>query len=325
MNKRERVRAALDGRSVDRVPFTMWRYYYQQVQTTEGLVRSTLDFGRRYNLDLILLAPGPYYMAEGWGVDVRSFSTDDTASYIASPTIARVSDWRDLPALDVPASSLRREIEAVRQLRAQLGEEDAPFVVPIYSPLTTADFLCNGRIVEDVQSFSNDLREGLEVIASATGAFGRACLDAGADGYVFVSALAGQNKMRKRAYRDFGEAYDQQVLAQLRGAEIRLLHLTAERPFFDLAVRYPVQAVCWETWKSDPSIADARNQFRGALMGGLNPLTFASGSENDVRNQITDAIEQSGGWRFLLSPSGPLPTDSRDELLATVHQALVEL
>ena len=60
-------------------------------------------------------------------------------------------------------------------------------------------------------------------------------------------------------------------------------------------------------------------------MGGLNPLTFSGGSEDDVRHQIADVVDQSGGWRFLLSPSGPLPTDSRDELLATVHQTLVEL
>ena len=325
MDKRERVQAALDGRSVDRVPFTMWRHYYYQAQTTDGLVRSTLDFGRRYNLDLIVLAPGPYYMAEGWGVDARSFSTDDTAPYIAGPTIRQVSDWRNLPELDVPSSSLTREIEAVRQIRAQLSAEDAPLVVPIYSPLATADFLCNGRIIQDVQSFSNDLREALEVIASATGEFGEACLDAGADGYVFMSPLAGLDKMRKRAYRDFGQAYDLQVLDRVRRAEIRLLHLSAERPFFDLAARYGVQAVCWETWRSDPSIADARSQFRGALMGGLNPLTFSGGSENDVRQQIADAVEQSGGWRFLLAPSGPLPTDSRDALLAAVHQTLVEL
>jgi uroporphyrinogen decarboxylase len=303
----------------------MWRHYYLQAQTTEGLVRSTLGFARRYSLDLIVLAPGPYYMAEPWDVDARSFSTDDTAPYIASPTIARVSDWRNLPRVDVPGCSLKREIEAVRQIRAQLGNDDAPLVVPIYSPLTTANFLCNGRIVEDVQSFSNDLRAALEVIADATGEFGRACLDAGADGYLFVSTLAGQNKIRKRAYRDFGQAYDQRVLDRLQGAEIRLLHLTAEHPFFDLATRYGVQAVCWETWQSDPSISDARNQFRGSLMGGLNPQTFCSGSENDVRQQIVDAVEQSGGWRFLLSPSGPLPTDSRHELLSTVHQALVEL
>jgi uroporphyrinogen decarboxylase len=309
---------------VDHVPFAIWRHFYYQAQTANGLAQSTLDFYHRYNVDLIVLAPSPYYMAEGWGADVRSFSTDDTAPYIVSPTVARLSDWRDLPALDVSGSSLDREVEAVRQIRAQLGEDDAPLIVPLYSPLTTADLLCNGRIIEDVQSFSNDLRSALEVIANATSEFASACLDAGADGFVFVSRLAGQEKMRKRAHRDFGEQYDLQVLNRLGGAAIRILHLSVERPFFDLASRYPVQAVCWETWRADPSLSAASNQFRGTLMGGLNPLTFSGGSVDDVRQQIADAIEQTGGWRFVLAPSGPLPTDSREELLSAVYQIVAE-
>jgi uroporphyrinogen decarboxylase len=324
MNKRERVYAALDGRSVDRVPFTMWRHFYYQAQTANGLAQSTLDFYRRYNLDLIVLAPGSYYMAEGWGADVRSFSTDDTAPYIVSPRVARVSDWRHLPALEVADSSLVREVEAVGQIRSQLGKEDAPLIVPLYSPLTTADLLCNGRIIEDVQTFSNDLRAALGAIADATSQFALACLDAGADGYMFISRLASQDKMRKRAYRDFGEQYDLQVLNRLRGAEIRILHLGIERPYFDLASRYPVGVVCWETWRADPSLSAASNQFRGALMGGLNPMTFSSGSVDDIQQQIADAIEQTGGWRFVLAPSGPLPADSREEMLAAVHQTVVE-
>jgi uroporphyrinogen decarboxylase len=325
MNKRERVQAALDGRNVDRVPFAIWRHFYYQAQTALGLARSTLDFYRGYNTDLIVLTPGPFFLAEPWGVDVRSFSTDDTAPYIASPTVVRVSDWRNLSARAVSGSSLDREIEAVKRIRSQLDQEDAPLVVPLYSPLTTADWLCNGRIVEDVQTFSNDLRAALGVIADLTSEFALACLDAGADGYMFVSRLAGQEKIRRRAYRDFGLQYDLQVLDRLKHAEIRILHLGVERPFFDMVPRYPVQAVCWETWRADPSLSAASNQFRGALMGGLNPMTFSSGSVDDIRQQVADAVEQTGGWRFILAASGPLPTDSREELLAAVHQVVVEL
>jgi uroporphyrinogen decarboxylase len=302
----------------------MWRHFYFQAQTAEGLARSTLDFYRRCNADVIMLAPGPFYMAEGWGIDVRSFSTDDVAPYLVGPAVQRTTDWRQLPEIDVPNSSLRREIEAVRQVRAQLGEEDAPLVVPLYSPLTTADMLCNGRVTQDMRSFSNDLRSALQVIAVGTAQFAQACLEAGADGFVFVSQLAGQDKMRTREYRDFGQQFDLQVLNPLKGAAIRILFLDTERPLFDLVDRYPVHAVCWQTWRSDPSFSAASRQVRVALMGGLNPLTFSNGSAEDVRGQISDAIAQTGGWRFLLSPTGPLPTDLRDELLAAVYETISE-
>jgi uroporphyrinogen decarboxylase len=323
MNKRERVLAALEGRSVDRVPLTMWRHFYLQAQTAEGLARSTLDFYRRYDMDLIVLVPGPFYMAEGWGADVRSFGTDDVAPHLGSPAVPRATDWRQLSELDVPNSSLRREIEAVRLVRAQLNNDDAPLIVQIPSPLTTANMLCSGRIIQDMRSFSSDVRSALQLIATATRPFAAACLEAGADGYLFFSRLANRDEVRAREYRTFCLEYDLQVLDPLESAEIRILHLESESPYFDFADRYPVQAVCWETWRSEPSLAAAGSRFRGALMGGLNPLTFSGGAVADVREQVADAIAQTGGWRLLLSPSGALPVESRDELLAAVKQVLL--
>jgi uroporphyrinogen-III decarboxylase len=113
------------------------------------------------------------------------------------------------------------------------------------------------------------------------------------------------------------------VANELSDAEIRILLLEGEHLFFELADRYPVQAVCWETWRSDPSLAGASRQVQCALMGGINPTTFVSGSVNDIRGQIADAVAQTGGWRFMLSPSGSLSPDARPELLASVR-ALIQ-
>ena len=173
-----------------------------------------------------------------------------------------------------------------------------------------------------MRSFSNDLRSALDVIAAATEQFAMACLDAGADGFVFVTQLAEKDKMRAREYRDFGQQFDLLVLEALKHVPIRILHFDSEHPLFELADRYPVQAVCWATWHSDPSLANARRQTRRTLMGGLNPTTFASGSQVDVQDQVEDAIAQTEGWQILISPSGPLPPDSRAELLSAVYEIL---
>ena len=322
MDKRERILAALNGERVDRVPFTMWRHFYLQCQTAKGLSQATLDFYRRYDIDLVVLRPGPFYMAEGWGLDVRSFGTDSIPPQIVRPTVERTSDWRYLPEIDVRTTSLHREIEAVRLLREQL--DDVSLVICLPSPLDTADMLCNGRIVEDIRSFSSDLRSGLQVIAEATREFALACMEAGADGFVFTSTLASKERLRAREYRDFGQPFDLQVLNPLHDATIRILALAGERLFFDLADRYPVQAVLWETWRADPSMAAARRQVRCGLMGGLNPATFVGGSVEDIKAQVLEAVEQTGGWHVVIALSGPLPPDSRTDLLAEVRQVVEE-
>ena len=325
MNKRERIGAALAGRSVDRVPFCLWRHFYLQDRSAKNLSRGTLDFYRRFGTDLIVLAPGPFYVAEAWGLDLRSFGTDDVAPYLVEPYIERATEWRRLPGLDLAQSSLQREIEAVRLTRAGLGEEDVPLIVRIPSPLATADQLCNGRIRDDIRSYSNDVRLALEAIADVTARFALACLEAGADGYLFVTPFASRERMRSREFRDFGLEYDLQVLKRLRTATVRILQFEVEHPFMDLVSRYPTYAVCWDTWRADPSMSTAREQLKGALMGGLNPLCFSDGASDDVRSQIVDAIEQTGGWKLIISPTGPVPANSHPEVLSAVGQVLEDL
>jgi uroporphyrinogen decarboxylase len=258
-------------------------------------------------------------MAEAWGADVRSFSRDQIAPYIVGPIVERVSAWRQLPELEVAESSLAREIEAVRRVRAEL-HEDVPLLVPLYSPLMTADVLSNGRIVEDVRTFSSDLRVGLQAIAEGTSRFGRACLDAGADGAILITDMASAARMRRREYRDFGQEFDLAVWNALQSSEIRIHLLQGGQLFFDTVDRFPIHAVCWDTWRSDPSLASAAAQVRLALMGGINPSTFAGGTAQDLEEQIREALDQTGGWRLILAPSGPLAPDARPELLSTASR-----
>lgn len=324
MNKRERVLTALNGRPVDQIPFTLWRHHYAQDRVSNGLARATLDFYRRFDPDLIVMTPGPFYMAEAWNMDIRSFGSDEIAHYIVSPTIKRATDWRHLHELDIHASSLAREIEAVRLTKAQLTPDDAPLMVTLFSPLTTADILTDGRAVEDLRSFSNDLRSGLAIIAQATGRFARACVEGGADGFILVNRMASQERIRRREYRDFVQEFDLQVLEPLANqAQILVLSLEGQNLLFDAVNAYPVQAVHWETWRADPSIASARRQVRCGLMGGLNPATFVNGSVRHIQEQIADALAQADSRQILIAPSGPLPPNAQDELIASVRKTIL--
>jgi uroporphyrinogen decarboxylase len=301
----------------------MWQHFYLQSQTAEGLARSTIDFCRRTCPDLAVLAPSPFYLIDAWGADVRSFSSDDVPPYLAHAFVTRPTDWRGLPEPEVMAGSLRREVDALRQVREQLGS-DVALIVLLYSPLTTANMLCDGRIMDDLRSFSSDVRAGLRTIAEVTRAFALACMQAGADGCLFSVQSAIRGKLRAREQRDV-QRLDLDVLDALSSSPIRILFLEGEHPDLDLANRYPVQAVCWETWRADPSLASARRQIRQSLMGGINPMTFSGGSIADIRAQIEAAIDQTDGRQLVIAPTGPLPARSREELAAAVSSVIQEV
>ena len=64
MNKRERIYATLHGSPVDRLPISMWRHFHKQDQVPETLAQATLEFYRRYDLDLIKVTPSGLYAIE---------------------------------------------------------------------------------------------------------------------------------------------------------------------------------------------------------------------------------------------------------------------
>jgi uroporphyrinogen decarboxylase len=330
VDSRERVLVALKGGQVDRVPLALWRYHYHRAQTAEGLARATVDFYRGLSPDLLILTPTPFYLAQAWDVDVRSFSQDDVPPHLAGAYVARATDWRRLPAPDLKTSSLQRELRACRLVREELGSE-VPVLLLLESPLTTADVLCNGRILDDLRTFGNDVRAGLNVIAALTRAFALASLEAGVDGFFYSNRWSGRETLRAREQRDFGQGYDLELLRAVaanptpRGEPLNVLYLEGDQPKLDLAERYPVQAVCWETWRATPSLAAARRSLRCGLMGGVNPSTFVSGRQADVQAQVRAALEQTGGWRLILSPTGPLPPRARPELLAALRAAIDEV
>jgi uroporphyrinogen-III decarboxylase len=300
----------------------MWRCAYLQAETAAGLARFTLDFYERCKPDLLVLTPSPYYLAEAWGADVRSFRSDALAPILGRPLIDHPTGWRRLPVLDLSTSSLCREIDAVRLVRAQLAERGAPLVVQIPSPLATADALCSGRILSDLRTYPGDVRAALQTIAAQTARFLDTCLEAGADGYLFVSPFASRDRMRPREFRAFGLTFDLQALGPFVRAPIRILYLETGNPDLSQARHYPAQAVGWQGGSTSSSLAGADEMSRFTWMGGLDPLTFSSGSLADLERQVGRALAHTGGWRLLLAPGGPLPADAPKELLAAVGTIL---
>ena len=53
MNKTERIQKTLRGEAVDQVPFSLWRHLPPEDSTPEGLVRATVRFVRRWELDFV--------------------------------------------------------------------------------------------------------------------------------------------------------------------------------------------------------------------------------------------------------------------------------
>ncbi|HLJ68019.1 MAG TPA: uroporphyrinogen decarboxylase family protein [Chloroflexota bacterium] len=321
LSHRDRVRAALASQPVDRPAVSFWVHFPGEDQAPDGLATCTLDLQRTYDLDIVKLHPTGMYPVVDYGVAIR-LSSDGlgTTEYVSGP-VSGPDDWSRVPAASPDQGELARQIEAVRRVRAGLGD-DTPIIQTIYSPLSLAAKLVGGKLTPALMT-TPSLPPLLARLAADVTAFGKACIEAGADGFFFASQLANSGFDRDE-YERLGVPYDLQVLSALRPlAWIVVLHLHGDKPYMHLADRYPVDALSWEDRETTPGIAEARTMTRRSFVAGVGRrVPLASGRPEDVAEQVGQAVADAGDRGLVVAPGCTIPVSVSRENLQALRSAV---
>jgi len=329
MSKWERVRAALQGGEVDRVPISLWKHYHLQDRAPRQHAKVSLALHRQFDTDLIKLTPSGLTPIQDWGATIKFGQDDDFLPLAVEPIIKKAADWETLPRLNVTMGALGRELELIHHVAQGLGGS-APFMMSIFSPFTVAYKLCGDKltgmdVVNYLRESPRQLHAGLEVITDVLIDYASACMDAGAPGFFFATQLTNYDAVTKGEYQEFGVPYDLKVLESLAGkSKVTMLHVCKENLMFDLVSDYPVDVINWADRTSGTSIAEARMMTDITLAGGLGLDTLLNGSEEDVLAQARDAMQQAGRTGFILAPGCVIKGPSPDANLAAARQAVEE-
>lgn len=323
MTKRERVAAALRRAEVDRVPISFWRHFPGDDATPEQLTAATLAFYRRYDVDFVKLMPTGMYCVQDYGCEIELAAGEVGTTRVVRSVINGVADWGRLPEVDITRGVFGDQVEVVRRVRAALGP-DVPVVQTIFSPLTVAQKLAGDRFSEHLHNGGAALEAALGKIADDTIAFGRACLDAGADGFFFATQVGGRGQLDDAAFDRLARRHDLRVLRALRdGAWFTLLHLHGPQPRFELANEYPVDALNWHDRETPPSIAQAFAMTTRALAAGIHrDGVIRHGIPEQVAAEVCDAAAQTGGRGVLVAPGCVVPTGAPDANLRAARRAV---
>ncbi|MDR7482458.1 MAG: uroporphyrinogen decarboxylase family protein [Armatimonadota bacterium] len=322
MTRHERVRAALAGEPVDRVPISFWQHFPGQDQHADTLADATIRYQRRFDLDLVKLMPTGMYSVVDYGVSVvPSGDSIGTTRHAAGP-IREPGDWARLPTVSPARGALAVQVEAVRLVRRGLGP-DVPILQTIFSPLTMAAKIAGGNAQLTLAGHEAALEPAQARLAEDVIAFGRACLDGGADGFFFATQLA-NGAAPPGWYERLGVRYDLHVLEALRPRSWALwLHLHGDDPLFELADRYPIDGVNWHARETQPSLAAAMLRTRRGLVGGVARMgPIASGRPEEVVAEVRDAIAQTGGARLIVAPGCVIPTTAPERNLEALRRAV---
>ena len=319
----ERIRAAIGGEEVDRVPISLWRHWANADETALGLACSTLRWQREFDFDLVKFSPTGTYGIEDWGAETRFFPNEHGVRTVVKRGVISPEGWPRLHVQDPREGYLGRQIEALR-ITAEELEGSLPILMTVFSPLTTARKLAGDRVFTDARLHPEVFKEGLQIIAETTAQFARASARAGASGIFFATQCASYREMPEDEYREFGEAFDRVVLDAVRDeVEIVMLHAHGEDLMFDLVASYPIDAINWHDRAAGPSLAEARERFPGMLVGGVSEwTTLLEGPVEAIEAEIEDAVAQTGGRGYMVGPGCVIPTHAPHDHIRVAREAV---
>ena len=323
MNKHERLRAALGGEKVDRPPVALWRHFPVDDQRPEDLAAATLEFQNLYDWDFVKVTPASSFCLKDWGADDEWRGDPEGTRDYARRVITRPEDWAALKPLDPRAGHLGNQLRALELIRGGLAGK-TPFIQTIFSPLSQARNLVGAdNLPVHLRWHPAELKAALAVITETTLRFLDAAIHTGIDDIFYAVQLATTRNFSEAEYGEFGEPYDRQVLEAARDLWFNVAHLHGDDVMFDLVSRYPAHVINWHDRETPPSLAEGQKVFSGAVCGGMRQwAAMVLGTPEQVRTEARQAIEATGGRRFILGTGCVTPITAPRANLRAAREAV---
>ncbi|MGI8552828.1 MAG: uroporphyrinogen decarboxylase family protein [Dehalococcoidia bacterium] len=310
MTKKERIRAALRGEAVDRVPVSLWGHDFLREWSPEDLVAATMEQYGAYDWDFIKLNPRSTYYYEAWG---NRYEPTDAAHQprLTHSVVQQAADLARLQEIDPAGGPFGEQLRALRMVLAQTNRE-VDVIQTVFCPIGVAGRL-GGREQPILRQLAAEdpaaVHTGLATITRTLIAYCRASIAAGASG-IFLATLEWSSRdiADEDFYREFGRPYDLQILDAVREAPFNIMHVCKEHNMLPLFLDYPVAAFNWANHGAgNPSLRDILSRTQRAVMGGVDEQTIDRIPASEVERQAEAALAETGMRRLLLTGGCAIP------------------
>jgi uroporphyrinogen decarboxylase len=290
MNKIERVRAALAGDEVDRVPAGFWFHFPEEQKHGAASVK----------------AHSNYYRASG--VDFLKVMNEHP--YQTSVTLNTPSDWRYLRPAPLSVPFFQQQLDELKRIiDAMQGE--ALVITTVFGPYSEGNQLSGGKLTEHMNADPASVSQGLSMIAESLAAFASACIDAGAAG-IFYSAQGGEtDRFSEEVFTQYLKPHDLKVLRALQGrGEFNLLHICGDHIRLSAFADYPSQAVNWAATKNNLNLKQGYSLFKRTVVGGMGDRgIIVDGTCEQIQHAVHEVVSDFGTRSFILGADCTVPTN----------------
>lgn len=289
----ERMELAQKGGTPDRAPFSFWHHFGLHDKPPEFHAKATLHFQLIYRMDLVkVMSDFPYPKGTG-------------------------ANWWELKAVDNPFPA---QIEALKLIRDGLQGQKY-FVETIFNPYNVAEKLSSpGEVKQMMAERPQQLLDALEAIAESEAAHAKRALDTGAKGIFLAIANAQDSVMTREQYEKFSAPFDRMVLDAASGAPLNTLHLHGKGVWLDRFWKgWGNPVINYSVVETGVPLAEARRQYAGVLMGGLDETKARTARLADYQKMIQAA--KAVGPKWFCTPGCSVPDKISDSKLFLITRA----
>lgn len=304
MNKFERIQAALKGEAVDRTPYSFWTHLPGIDLDPVKLADHTYDFYKAFDLDFVKSMANGMFSIEDFGCECDySEIPQGGVAKLVKTAIRHPDDWDLVKPIDVTEGACGRELYSLRLLLNKLNGE-VPVIATEFSPLTTADKMSGGKLLEHLKMHPEKIKRALDVIADAVIEHAREAVKLGCSGIFLASQMSSTDKTTVEIYKEFGVPYDKKIFQNLPGkAWFNVLHVHGNNIMFDVVKDYPVQAISWHVWETDPSVEDfVAKAHDKCIVGGLKRFDITNDQRDELAAEIKEMRQETNNKRLILAP-----------------------
>jgi uroporphyrinogen decarboxylase len=321
----ERVRAALKGDKVDRVPVSMWRHFYSMETSAQTLAEAMLGFQNRFDWDFMKVNPRAYYHVEDWGVQTKY--DGDVAPQVTNVPVKTPADWLKFKVLDTDKGVLKEHLLALELISRGLRGK-VPFIMTVFTPLSIASRLTDSEDVflNHLHEHTSEVNQALEVITETFINFSRACLERGASGLFYATtSWATTDKLTEEEYRRYAMPYDLKLLSALPPAEFHVLHVCRNNNMLALLKDYPVHVFNWDArGAGNPSLAEGKKIVgsRAVIDGIFHDRRLVIATPEQLEAHVKEICTSMGNRGWMLGPGCTFPPETPVENLHAIRHAV---
>jgi len=308
VNKIERVQAALQGKDVDRIPYSMWYHFGTQFLPGEVAADTQIAFYERYDFDYLkVMNDYSYPLPEGLD------------------RISSLADWQKLRPVPVSHPCFQEQLKLLEKIARRLDGE-AYFLDTVFNPIGVAMRTAKDVIFRLMRSHPEDFKRGLETITESLLGYIEAVYKAGAAG-IFYSVNGATDDFTPQAeFAEFIRPYDLQILNAVKDkGACNVVHIHGINLRFADVADYPTHAFNWSHIRSAPSLAEARKMTDVCLIGGVSELRTDTFHPDVLEKQIRDSFAEAGERKFMVGPGCAIPTDTSPEQIDIIRRTVAAL